>query len=118
MSDQDFADLVRAEYPTGVDGLADGALLGALALPAVKDGGAVATVRGYTGDGRRGVRVQPVLVREPARDHAALDRLREQAEAGVLTLRVAGTYPAERAAGAHRRFEAGSVRGRLVLLFD
>lgn len=114
----DFADRVRAEYPDGVDGLADGALLGALALPAVKDGGAVATVRGYQGDGRRGLRVTPVLVRQHAEDHAALDRLREQVESGVLTLRVAGTYPAEQAAEAHRRFEAGGVRGRLVLLFD
>jgi hypothetical protein len=30
---------------------------------------------------------------------------------------VAETFPAERAADAHRRFEAGGVRGRLVLLF-
>lgn len=114
----DFADRVRAEYPDGVDGLADGALLGALALPAVKDGGAVATVRGYTGDGQRGLRVTPVLVRQHAEDNAALDRLREQVETGVLTLRVADTYPAAQAAEAHRRFEAGGVRGRLVLLFD
>lgn len=114
----DFADRVRAEYPDGVDGLADGALLGALALPAVKDGGAVATVRGYTGDGLRGLRVTPVLVRQHVLDHARLDRLREQAESGVLTLRVAGSYPADQAAAAHRRFEAGGVRGRLVLLFD
>lgn len=114
----DFADRVRAEYPAGVDGLADGALLGPLALPAVKDDGAVATVRGYTGDGRRGLRVTPVFVREHARDHAALERLREQVESGVVTMRVAGTYPADQAAEAHRRFEAGGVRGRLVLVFD
>ena len=114
----DFADRVRAEYPDGVDGLADGALLSALALPAVKDGGAVATVRGYTGDGRRGLRVTPVLVRQHARDHAELDRLREQAESGVITLRVADTLPADQAPEAHRRLEAGGVRGRLVLVFD
>lgn len=113
-----FADQVRAEYPAGVDGLADGALLDALALPAVKDDGAVATVRGYRGDGRRGLRVTPVMVREHAEDHAALDRLRQQAESGVVTLRVADTYPAEQAAEAHRRLEAGGVRGRLVLLFE
>ena len=47
-----------------------------------------------------------------------LDRLRRQAEEGKVTLRVAGTYPAEQAAEAHRRFEAGGVRGRLVLVFD
>lgn len=114
----DFAAKVRAEYPGGVDGLADGALLDELALPAVKDGGAVATVRGYTGDGHRDLTVRPVLVRDHARDHAALARLREQVESGVLTLRVADTYPADQAAEAHRRFEAGGVRGRLVLLFD
>ncbi|WP_230207652.1 zinc-binding dehydrogenase [Microlunatus sp. Gsoil 973] len=101
-----------------MDGLADGALLGADALTAVRDNGAMATVRGYQGDGRRGVRVTPVLVRQHAQDTAALDRLRQQAEEGVLTLRVADTYPAEQAAEAHRRFEAGGVRGRLVLLFD
>lgn len=104
--------------PAGVDGLADGALRGALALPAVKDGGAVATVRGYTGDGRRGLTVTPVLVRQHARDHAALDRLRDQAGSRAITLRVAGTYPADRAAEAYRPFEAGGVRGRFVLVFD
>ena len=114
----DFAARVRAEYPGGVDGLADGALLGPLALPAVKDGGTVATVRGYTGDGLRDLTVTPVLVRQHAHDHARLDRLRGQVESGALTLRVAGTYPADQAAQAHRRFEAGGVRGRLVLLFD
>ncbi|MFJ2394488.1 hypothetical protein ACIOTI_17270 [Streptomyces sp. NPDC087843] len=32
-------------------------------------------------------------------------------------MRVAQAFPAERAADAHRRFEAGGVRGRLVLTF-
>jgi len=114
----DFATRVRVEYPAGVDGLADGALLGSKALTAVKDEGAMATVRGYQGDGRRGLRVTPVLVRQHAEDTAALDRLRQQAEDGVLTLRVADTLPAEQAAEAHRRLEAGGVRGRLVLVFD
>jgi NADPH:quinone reductase len=35
----------------------------------------------------------------------------------VLTLRVAELVPAERVAEAHRKFEAGGVRGRLVLMF-
>ena len=38
-------------------------------------------------------------------------------KAGVLTLRVAGTYAAERASEAHRRLEAGGTRGRLVITF-
>jgi NADPH2:quinone reductase len=36
---------------------------------------------------------------------------------GRLTLRVADTFPVERVAEAHRRFEKGGVRGRLVLTF-
>lgn len=112
-----FADRVREQYPDGVDGLADGAVQDAAVLPAVKDGGAVTTVRGYRGDGQRDLRVTPVLVREYAQEAEALDRLREQVEEGVLTLRVAQTIPAADAAEAHRRLEAGGVRGRLVLTF-
>ena len=113
----DVAAQIRERFPDGVDGLADGAVQDALVLPAVKDGGAVATVRGYRGDGERGVRVFPTLVRRVAQDRAALDRLRQQAEDGVLALRVAQTFPAEKAADAHRMLEAGGVRGRLVLTF-
>lgn len=113
-----FADLVRKQFPEGVDGLSDGALLNEKMLSAVKDGGAVSTIRGYTGDGLRELRVTPIFVREAAEEWEKLDRLREQAEQGVLTLRVADVLPAEQAADAHRRFEAGGVRGRLVLAFD
>jgi NADPH:quinone reductase len=56
-------------------------------------------------------------VRRVAEDRAALDRLRQQAEDGVLTLRVARTLPAEEAAEAHRLLERGGIRGRLVLTF-
>jgi NADPH:quinone reductase len=113
----DVADRIRAHFPDGVDGLADGSVQDALVLPAVKDGGAVATVRGYRGDGQRGLRVFPTLVRRVAEDRAALDRLRQQAEDGVLTLRVARTLPVEEAAEAHRLLERGGIRGRLVLTF-
>ena len=113
----DVAARIRELYPDGVDGLADGSVQDAAVLPAVKDGGAVTTVRGYRGDGQRGLRVFPVLVRKYAEDGEALDRLREQVEKGELTLRVAGTHPAADAAEAHRRLEAGGVRGRLVLEF-
>src|SRR5690349_6042656 len=113
----DVADRIRERFPDGVDGLADGAVQDGLVLPAVKDGGAVATVRGYRGDGTRDLRVFPTLVRRVAQDRPALDRLRRQAEDGVVTLRVAQEFPAEKAADAHRMLEAGGVRGRLVLTF-
>ena len=113
----DVAARIREHFPDGVDGLADGSVQDALVLPAVKDGGAVATVRGYRGDGQRGLRFFPTLVRRIAEDRTALDRLRQQVEDGVLTLRVARTFPVEQAAEAHRVLEAGGVRGRLVLTF-
>jgi NADPH:quinone reductase-like Zn-dependent oxidoreductase len=113
----DVADRIRERYPAGVDGLADGSVQDAAVLPAVRDGGAVATVRGYRGDGRRDLRVFPVMVREYAEEPGKLDGLREAAEKGVVTLRVAATFPAEEAAEAHRRLESGGVRGRLVLTF-
>src|SRR3954449_3276566 len=113
----DVADRIRERYPDGVDGLADGAVMDALVLRAVRDGGRVATVRGYRGDGTDRVQVLPTMVRKVARDRAALDRLREQAEQGVVTLRVARTFPADQAAEAHRVLARGGVRGRLVLTF-
>jgi NADPH:quinone reductase-like Zn-dependent oxidoreductase len=113
----DVAQRIRERFPDGVAGLADGSVQDALVLDAVGEGGRVATVRGYRGDGRPGIEVHPVLVRRVAEDQAALDRLREQAEQGVLTLRVARTFPAEEAAEAHRVLARGGVRGRLVLTF-
>jgi NADPH:quinone reductase len=111
----DVAERIRALVPEGVDGLADGALLHGLALPAVRDGGALAAVRTFSGDTERGITIHSVYVREYAREHAKLDRLRQQVEDGALTLRVAGTFAAEQAAEAHRILEAGGTRGRLVI---
>jgi NADPH2:quinone reductase len=112
-----FAEHVRAVAPEGADGLIDAALLNELAVPAVRDSGRIATLRGYTGESERGIAFHPVFVRTYAREHDKLDRLRQQAETGEVTLRVARTLPAERAAEAHRILEAGGVRGRLVLEF-
>ena len=117
-----FAAAVRERFPDGVDGLADGSVQGAQVLPAVRDGGVVTTVRGYRGEDAdielaRGVRVLPVRVRDYGLATEELDRLRQQAEAGQVTLRVAAVLPAREAAEAHRRLEAGGVRGRLVLDF-
>jgi NADPH:quinone reductase len=113
----DVAARIRERFPDGVDGLADGAVLNEAVMPAVKDGGAMATVRAYRNDGWR-IRVTPVLVHTYAQEFDKLDRLRDLVEKGKITLRVADTYPAADAAEAHRRLEAGGTRGRLVLRFE
>ena len=113
----EFAERVRHAVPQGADGLIDGAVLNELVVGAVRDGGGIATVRGFTGEEERGITFHPVSVRTYAREHAKLDRLRQQVEGGQVSLRVARTLPAEEAAAAHRILEAGGIRGRLVLEF-
>ncbi|MFR9730877.1 NADP-dependent oxidoreductase [Saccharopolyspora sp. MS10] len=113
----DVAERIREVEPDGVPAIADGAVHDELVLPAVRDGGRVATVRGFTAEAGRGITYHPVNVRDQAREREKLDRLRVQAEEGVLDLRVARTLPAAEAAEAHRALEAGGVRGRLVLEF-
>jgi len=113
----DVAVQIRKVAPNGVDGLADGAVLRDLAVGAVRDGGAFVSVRGWEGNAEREITFHSTWVR--AYDHRAdlLDRLRQQAEEGILTLRVAATYPPEEATEAHRRLEAGGTRGRCVIVF-
>jgi NADPH:quinone reductase len=111
----DFAKNVRLVLPDGADGLIDGALLGQAAADAVRDGGRIATLRGFVGEEVRGITFHPVWVRNYAREREKLDQLRGQAEDGTITLRVARTFPAERAAEAHDLLQAGGTRGRLVL---
>jgi NADPH:quinone reductase len=111
------AQRIRDDQPGGVDAVVDGSLQGELLVDAVRDGGTIVTVRGYRGGQDRGITWAPVLVRTVATDHTRLDALRRQVEHGVLTPRVADTIPAEKAPEAHRRLEAGGVRGRLVLTF-
>lgn len=114
----DVAGRILGEVPGGVAALADGALLQDFIVPAVRDGGVIATVRVWEPVGLpRAITTRPVWVRDYARAGDKLDRLGRQAEQGLLTLRVAGTFPAEEAAQAHRRLEAGGARGRFVLEF-
>jgi NADPH2:quinone reductase len=113
----DVAERILAAAPGGVDAMVDGAVQNELVIPAVRTGGGFATVRGYRGEPVRDITFHQVWVREYAEEQAELDRLRQQAEDGQITLRVARTFPAAEAAEAHRMLEAGGVRGRLVLEF-
>lgn len=114
----DIAARIRAVAPEGVDGLADGAVQQELAIGAVRDGGGFASVRGWRGNEERGITFHRTWVGSYDHRPDLLDRLRQQVEDGQLTLRVAATYPVEQAAEAHRRFQAGGTRGRLVIRFD
>ncbi|WP_063045198.1 NADP-dependent oxidoreductase [Nocardia pseudovaccinii] len=113
----DFAQLVRQHFPQGVDGLVDTAALAGIAAGAVRDGGRVATSAGGDSSGERGIVTQHTFVPNYAREHAKLDRLRQLAEEGRITPRVAQTLPAEQAPEAHRLMAAGGLRGRIVLIF-
>jgi NADPH:quinone reductase len=108
---------LRDAAPGGVDGLIDAAVLDAAILPAIRDGGKLATVRGFKGPSERGITIEPVWVTSYLHNHEALDRLGDLVAEGRLTLRVANTFSPERAADAHRKLDAGGVRGRLVIVF-
>ncbi|WP_326758981.1 NADP-dependent oxidoreductase [Streptomyces phaeochromogenes] len=117
------AERIREAVPGGVSGLVDCALLGREILPAIRAGGQAVMARrsGLPGAPELGdhgdVTVHEVFVMDDVYEHDKLEGLRVHAEKGELTMRVAAEYPAARAAEAHRRFEAGGVRGRLVLTF-
>ncbi|MEV4300840.1 quinone oxidoreductase family protein [Microbispora rosea] len=119
----DVAERIRARYPDGVAAIADTALVGPRLLHAVRHGGQYARFRtagepgGQEIDGGGRVTVLTPFVPDYAGRTDKLEQVRLLAESGLLTPRVAGALPAAEAAEAHRRIEAGGLRGRLVLTF-
>jgi NADPH:quinone reductase-like Zn-dependent oxidoreductase len=109
---------VRTEVPEGVDAVFDTALLRRAMFPAIREGGALAVVRTWDGDDvEQGIRIEKVQVWTALERTDWLQEVRELAGEGVLLPRVAGTYPPEAAGDAHRRLEAGGLRGRDVIVF-
>ncbi len=108
---------LRDAVPGGVDALIDAAVLDGAVLPAIRDGGKLATVRGFAGPSERGITITPVRVTSYLENQEALDRLGQLAAQRRLSLRVAATFTPEQAASAHRRLAAGGTRGRLVITF-
>lgn len=105
--------------PGGVDAVFDTAVLGRGIFPAIRDGGALAYVRTWDGeDVEDGVTIHGIWVRDVLDRTDWLLELSQLAGQGVLPLRVAATFPPERAADAHRLLEAGGLRGRAVVIFD
>ena len=69
------------------------------------------------GPSERNIAVHAIVANSVATNTRRIEQVRDLAELGRLTLRVAEVLPAERAAEAHRRLEHGGLRGRLVLDF-
>jgi NADPH2:quinone reductase len=110
---------VRDVAPDGVDGFFDTALLNRDTFPAIRDGGALVPVRGWShGEPDRGIEIRPVLVGEVLERTDWLEQLRELASRGIVRLRVAATFSPEQAADAERVMEAGGLRGRAVVVFE
>ncbi|WP_433363052.1 NADP-dependent oxidoreductase [Actinoplanes sp. CA-142083] len=92
----------------------DAVPMGEPAIAAVADGGVLVSTRPIAPvDPARGVRQELTLV---SLDQPALRRLIDAVAQGRLRTRVAATFPLAEAAEAHRRFEAGHLRGKIVLI--
>ncbi|MGW4898559.1 NADP-dependent oxidoreductase [Kitasatospora sp. NPDC004240] len=104
---------VRALAPQGVDAALDAAGRGAVEASAllVADPRRIGTIVDPAAAERVGAR----WLRSD-RTAARLGELVELWEAGRLRLEVAGAFPLERAADAHRLVETGHVRGKVVLV--
>ncbi|WP_165803484.1 NADP-dependent oxidoreductase [Mycobacteroides abscessus] len=100
-----------------VDGLIDAANIGDTLLAAVDEGRTAVSARMQTGEGERGVHWIPVFVGDYNTRTDMLEVLRDQAQSGLLTLRVADIYLPQQAREAYRRLQSGGFRGRLVFAF-
>lgn len=112
-------DEVRALAPGGVDAIFDTANLTRAVLPAIRDGGSIAVVRGWDDAGApgRNITVHAVSVGAAMHNTEWLQLLANEGAHGRLQLRVAEIYPPEGAVEAYTRVEAGGLRGRLVIAF-
>ncbi len=115
--DDGLAEALKAEYPNGVDGLIDGALIGQQVSHLVKSGGGAVSLRGnYKIDDER-LRVLNVSVMKGMLDNATIQHIGDLVSNGAIQSRVAATYHFTDAAKAHADTENGGMRGRIVLSF-
>ena len=93
-------------------------MLNELAIGAVKDGGSFTSIRGFKGDSQRDIKFSTTWVTAYNCDFEKLDKIRQQVEDGLITLRVADTVTPENASEAHKRLDAGGTRGRMVINWE
>lgn len=110
----ELPDAVRRIAPASVDGVVDAAVVGIAAQEAVRNGGRHVHLQGGPRPPElRAITVKQLFIQVGQTDLRELVRL---VEAGVVSTRVADTYPLEQAGLAYKRLAEGGVRGRLVLV--
>ena len=102
--------------------MVDTALLQEQIVAAVAPQGVIALLRHNGARGTRpmeafGVTIENVFRPEYRDTRTVLEELTRLVEQDVLTLRVAGVVDVKDAHEAHRKMEAGGLRGRMVLKF-
>jgi len=118
--DDGMKEALRARFPGGVDGLIDGALIGAVVSGLVRDGGgAVALRRSHPINDER-LSKHYVSVLDGMERADILRAIAGDLEEGVLKARVAegGRFSYRDAVQAHRKAETGKMRGRVVVTFE
>jgi NADPH:quinone reductase len=111
--DEDLVPTVRRLVPGGVHGAVDAANLAAGAADAVRHGGGFVSLLNSAPMPRRQVTMTNMAWHT---DPDRLAKLVAYAGAGMITLRVARTYPLERVADAQEALASGGLRGRIVLV--
>lgn len=109
---------VRSIVPDGVDGMIDGALIGAGISQAVADGGTAVSLRMSHPIEDARLNTTYVSVIDGLERQDLLTRIAGLLADGTLPPRVTEVMPFAEAAEAHRRAEANTARGRIVLDFS
>jgi NADPH:quinone reductase-like Zn-dependent oxidoreductase len=111
--DQDLATTVRSLVPGGAHGAIDAANLAAVTADAVRHGGAFVSLLNSAPLARRQVRTTNMTWHT---DAGRLAKLAAYAGSGLVSLRVARTFPLADVAEAHRALASGGLRGRIVIV--
>jgi NADPH2:quinone reductase len=118
--DEGLEEAIATQFPDGLDGIIDGALVSQRLAHLVRDGGGIVSPRAvYRVEDPR-LNVTYVQVTSGLQDKEKFLRIGRLLDEGRLTPRVApgGVFPFDRAADAFRMVGAGGFRGRVVVTFQ
>ncbi len=111
----DFADVVHAAHPEGIDAVLDsvGGETAARSLEVVRDGGQLVTIVDLEQvEPTRHIHTQLLYFRPDRRELAELTKLVDQ---GQITVHLDQVFPLEQAKQAHERLETRHHQGKIVL---